>query len=94
MWVAIGFAKTMEPSPSYRRGCGRDRVISYLMKKLLGQMLWATVLPVVAPSPPLDHSIVSSESVYLFCAQGISFTLSMLGERSNHKSFKTEGKRH
>ena len=55
-------------------------------RSCFGQMLRVTVLPVVAPSAPLDHSIVSSESVYLFCAPGISLTLRMLGERGDHKT--------
>ena len=49
-------------------------------------MLRVTVLPVVATSAPLDHSLVSSDSVYRFCAPGISFTLRMLSERGKHKS--------
>ena len=49
-------------------------------------MQQVTVLPVVAPSVPLDHSIVSSYSVYLFCTPGVSLTLCMLGERGNHKT--------
>ena len=76
----------MKPSSSNWRSCGCDRATSYLMKKLLlpGAMGYCTSNS--PTSAPLDHSIETSESVYLFCAPDISLTLHMLGERGSHKS--------